>query len=43
MEILPLYEFRKRYLLFLDHDGFKPFQLGFLLSYYINFVSGFQP
>ena len=36
-------EFRKRYLLFLDHDGFKPFQLGFLLPYYINFVSGFQP
>ena len=43
MEILSLYEIRKGYLLRLDHNGLKPFQLRFLLSYNINLVSRFQP
>ena len=43
MEVLPLDEARKDGVLFLEHDGTEPFELGFLFAVYQDLVSCFHP
>ena len=42
MKVFSGYELRKNRPFFLHHYRAQPFQLAFLLSYYINLISAFQ-